>query len=299
MTIPTAHEPVPPPVSVSIGHWTDESALTGCTVVLFSERVSAVVDVRGGAPGTRETDLLHVGAQVRAADAILLTGGSAFGLAAADGVVAWLAEHDRGFPTPAGPVPIVPAAVIYDLTIGDATAPNRESGYQACESALPLIQAVHGRSGAGTGATVRKLWGSDLIRRAGLGIATVATTSGAVTAVVVVNAAGAPTSLFGQPDAFTLERALLGLSPDGESIQNTTIGVVIVDADVDHDTLTRCGISAHDGLARSIRPSHTLFDGDLFFAAGLSSGHPEPAVCTQLAVASELAVEAAIAQAVS
>src|SRR5437870_5476304 len=162
----------PTAIRASAGHWTDHNALTGCTVVLFDRLAPAVVDVRGGAPGTRETDLLAPGRLVRSVDAILLAGGSAFGLAAADGVMRYLREQDRGVSTPAGPVPIVPAAVIFDLAVGLPIAPNADAGYQACLSARPIGDLPRGRIGAGVGATTGKLLGGSA-QRGGLGVSTV------------------------------------------------------------------------------------------------------------------------------
>ena len=287
------------PVPVSVGHWTDVEAQTGCTVVVFDRPVLAAVDVRGGAPGTRETDLLRPERLVRRVDAILLTGGSAFGLAAADGVVRWLAERGRGFATTAGPVPIVPAAVIYDLAVGAPTAPDGAAGYRACEAAGPVADSARGRVGAGTGATVAKAtWRPT---RGGVGIASL----GPVTAIVVVNAFGAvidPGS--GAPVGEAMEgdpRRLIVAGSDGGAPygESSTLGVVLVAEPCDHAGLQRCAIAAHDGFARAIRPCHTPFDGDLVFAVGLTDGAPSPHQVLRLATAAELAVEQAIVDAVT
>src|SRR5947209_5110967 len=175
---------------VTVGHWTDLEAGTGCTVVLCEPAAVAGVDVRGAAPGTRETDLLRPGSLVGRVDAILLTGGSAFGLAAATGVVRFVEEHGRGFPTVAGRVPIVPAAVLFDLGIGRADVrPDDASGYAACLAAGLAIE--EGCVGAGTGATVAKLGGPAGARKSGLGTHAVALADGSVVAaLVVVNAVG-------------------------------------------------------------------------------------------------------------
>src|SRR5680860_143908 len=147
--------------SVRIGHWTNPQATSGCTVLLFDSLTPAAVDVRGGAPGTRETDLLASERTVRSVDAIVLTGGSAFGLASADGVMRFLRERGRGYPTSAGPVPIVTAAVIFDLRQETVGLPNAESGYRACQNASLLPLEFAGRTGGGAGATIRKVWGSE------------------------------------------------------------------------------------------------------------------------------------------
>jgi L-aminopeptidase/D-esterase-like protein len=286
----------PNPIQVAAGHWTDREALTGCTVLLFDRPAPAVVDVRGGAPGTRETDLLAPGRLVRSVDAILLSGGSAFGLAAADGVVRYLWEQERGVATPAGPVPIVSAAVIFDLAIGLPTAPNADAGYRACLAAQPVDAIERGRVGAGIGATTGKLLGGSP-SRGGLGVSTVGWSAGSVCALVVVNAAGDivdPAS--GAPDR--RERLLFGASDPGER-QATTLGVVLVNAPVDETALTRCAVAAHDAFARIIRPCHTIFDGDLVFAVGLVSGAPSPTEVVSVTTATELATERAVRDAVT
>jgi L-aminopeptidase/D-esterase-like protein len=288
-------------ISFQVGHWTDSTAQTGCTVVLFDRAAPTVVDVRGGSPGTRETDLLSVGRLVRSADAILLTGGSAFGLGAADGVMTFLAERNRGFPTSAGPVPIVPAAVIFDMSTGSSVWPTAPSGYEACVNAMSLSSIERGLVGAGTGATTGKI--ASKSHRGGLGIAKREVKGGQVTALAVVNAAGI---VF---DPHTGKSILDGESDDREALltsrvvsgegQSTTLGVVLVDAPVDEATLTRCAISAHDAFARSIRPCHTLFDGDLVFVSSLRRGTPVPPEVLNVTIATELAMEAAIIDALT
>ncbi len=281
---------------VQIGHWTSDVGNTGCTVLLFEALTPAVVDVRGGAPGTRETDLLRPGSLVGSVDAILLTGGSAFGLAAADGVMTFLKEKNRGVLTRAGAVPIVSGAVIFDLDSADSATPDAGSGYAACMSAGPLPGAFAGRIGAGAGATYQKLWGPEHTRRGGIAISSVATGSGTVTALVVLNAVGTsafPSDASGNQQ-LTREAVLAHLAPPS-SREATTIGAVIVDLPTDGDLLTRCAIAAHDGLARSIVPAHTVHDGDLFFAAGLRRGEVEESARLTIPIAAELAVERAIA----
>jgi L-aminopeptidase/D-esterase-like protein len=290
------------PIQVAAGHWTDYDARTGCTVILFDRPTPAVVDVRGGAPGSRETDLLAPGRLVRSVDAILLAGGSAFGLAAADGVMRFLRDRGRGVATPAGPVPIVPAAVIFDLAVGRPTAPNADAGYEACLSAGPIERVRRGLIGTGVGATTGKLFGQPA-RRGGFGVSTIAWAAGTVTALVVVNAAGAVVDaatgndlLDGGPDR--REQILTVGTPLGER-EATTLGVVLLNAPADETALTRCAVAAHDAFARSIRPCHTIFDGDLVFAVGPLQGVPSPADILGVTTATELAMERAIVDAVT
>jgi len=290
------------PIGVAAGHWTDHDAMTGCTVVLFDRPAPAVVDVRGGAPGTRETDVLAPGRLVRHVDAILLTGGSAFGLAAADGVMRYLQEQGRGVATSAGPVPIVPAAVIYDLAVGHPTAPDAESGRAACVAAGPTAALDRGRNGVGCGATTRKIYAGEP-QRGGFGVATIDWPGGLVTALVVVNAVGTvvdPNTGRGVLDGEGDRRARLleSVANSGEG-QATTLGVVLVSAPVDEACLTRSAVAAHDAFARAIRPCHTIFDGDLVFAAGLVAGFPSPIEVARVATATELAMERAIIDAVT
>ncbi|MEA2595690.1 MAG: hypothetical protein QOF01_2159 [Thermomicrobiales bacterium] len=290
------------PIDVVAGHWTDRDALTGCTVVLFDRPAPAVVDVRGGAPGSRETDLLAPGRLVRSVDAILLTGGSAFGLAAADGVMRFLQEQGRGVATPAGPVPIVPAAVIYDLAVGKPIAPDAGSGYSACLAAGPIGNLERGQVGAGTGASTGKLFGGRA-SRGGFGAATIAWADSSVTALVAVNSAGAVFDANSNRDALGgeadgREQLLVG-APDVGERQATTLGIVLVSAPVDETALTRCAVAAHDAFARSIRPCHTIFDGDLVFAVGLVRGAPSPVEVVGVTTATELAMERAIVDAVT
>ena len=258
---------------IKVGHATDSSARTGCTVVLCPGGATAGVDVRGGAPGTRETEALRPGRFVQKAHAVLLTGGSAFGLDAAGGVVQYLEERDVGFPTGPARVPIVPAAVIFDLGTGDANArPDREMGYQACLNATDEPVAM-GAIGAGTGATVGKAPGVDP-SPGGIGSACIRLESGLiVAAITVVNALGNivhPTTgeiLAGgkENDAFVdiTERLLdADLAPG----TNTTIGVIATNAALSVAEANRVAEMAHDGLARAIHPAHTMFDGDTLFA---------------------------------
>ncbi len=283
------------PASYTIGHWTDRDALTGCTVVLFDRLVPAAFEARGGAPGTRETDLLRSSASVRSVDAILLGGGSAPGLRAADGVVRYLQERQRGFPTPAGPVPIVPAAVIFDLAAGSAVSPRDVNGYDACLTAVAPADVERGPVGAGIGARFGMVNRAHPPQQGGFGSATVASAAGSVAAYIVVNAVGEVVT----PDHDTdIRPHLLGMRMTAEGREATTIGVVVTDAPVDHRTLERMTIAAHDGMARMIRPCHTPMDGDAIFSVGLREGPVDSMTTMALGVATELAVERAILDAV-
>ena len=264
---------------IKVGHATNATARTGCTVILCPEGATAGVDVRGAAPGTRETDALRSGRLVQKAHAVLLTGGSAFGLDAAGGVVQYLEEQNVGFP--AGPVrvPIVPAAVIFDLGVGDAKVrPDREMGYQACLNATNEPVAM-GTIGAGTGATVGKAPGvtSSL---GGVGSACIRLDSGLiVAAIAVVNALGnvvhpqtGQIVAGGKVDGnfVDLTERLLGANIVHGT--NTTIGVVATNAALIPAEVNRVAEMAHDGMARAIRPSHTMSDGDTLFALA-TGGH--------------------------
>jgi L-aminopeptidase/D-esterase-like protein len=293
------------PIGVAVGHWADAGALTGCTVVVFDRPASAVVDVRGGAPGTRETDLLAPGRLVRHVDAIMLTGGSAFGLAAADGVMRHLAELGRGVATPAGPVPIVPAAVIFDLAVGRPVAPDARAANLACAARVPVASVERGQVGVGTGATTDKLL-SGTRARGGFGAAHQDCSGGSVRALVVVNAAGTVVDPgTGRPilDGTSDERLRLlenaSTAPTMGAREATTIGVLLVSAPADESALIRAAVAGHDAIARAIRPSHTIFDGDIVFACGLVPGAPTPADILATSIAAELAMERAIVDAVT
>lgn len=257
---------------IFVGHTTDLEAATGCTVVLVEPAAVASVDVRGSAPGTRETDLLQPGTLVQAVNAILLTGGSAFGLGAADGVMRWLEERGRGFKAPAGPVPIVPAAVLYDLNIGNVRRPpDAAAGYAACEAASTIVE--EGCVGAGTGATFAKISGRNGIRKGGIGTASATTFDGfTVGAIVAVNAVGTVVAANGT-DMTTYEPTEM-FPPDFSTAQegtNTTIAVVATDAKLDKASVRKIAEMAHDGMAHAIRPAHTLYDGDTIFAVATAT----------------------------
>jgi len=263
---------------VEVGHATNHVALTGCTVVLCRQGAIAGGSVRGLAPGTRETDLLRPGTLVEKAHGILLTGGSAFGLAAADGVMRYLEEQGIGFDTGIARVPIVPGAVLYDLALGDASVrPDGAMGYSACQVAS-AHEGRQGNIGAGTGATVGKLLGMARAMKAGLGTASLRAGRLVVAALVAVNAfgdvvdpasgaivAGARTAA---NDGFVnTSLALRGpVMRHVLALQNTLIGVIATNARLDVAQVNEVAASAHDGLARVVRPAHTLYDGDTFFA---------------------------------
>ncbi|HET9612401.1 MAG TPA: P1 family peptidase [Acidimicrobiales bacterium] len=267
-----------------VGHWTDAAAATGCTVVLFPEGTVASGEVRGGAPATREFALLDPTRTVARLDALMLSGGSAFGLAAADGALRFCEERGMGFPTPAGPVPIVVGLALFDLLVGDpAVRPGPDQGYAACVAATAGPVEV-GRVGAGTGATVGgggaaipgRVPGAG--RRPG-GLVTAAARSGdlVVAALVAVNAAGAP----GGDDATAVDLAASagaaaaasgGAAPAGVGMTgfgNTTVGLVATNAALDKLACHLVAQSAHDGLARAVFPAHGRSDGDAFVAAAV------------------------------
>lgn len=253
---------------VLAGHATDRVGMTGCTVVLCPGGATAAVEVRGSAPGTRETDLLRPGNLVERVHAVLLAGGSAFGLDAASGVVRYLEERDLGFDTGIVRVPVVPAAVLFDLGVGDPRArPSPGMGYLAClnAGASPLGE---GRIGAGTGATVGKWSGNPA--PGGVGRASRRLASGAVVGVVVaVNALGE----IGEPErpAYRGRAGRGGTGPPGAGT-HTTLVVVATDVDLPRVEARKVAEMAHDGLARSIRPSHTMYDGDAVFVLATGRG---------------------------
>jgi len=265
---------------IKVGHATDMDALTGCTVILCEEGAVAGVDVRGSAPGTRETDAIRTIGLVPAANAILLTGGSAFGLDAAGGVMQFLEERGFGFPVGSLVVPIVPAAVIFDLAVGNPKVrPDKQMGYQACLNANEGA-VVEGSIGAGTGATVGKYPGTKP-SKGGVGTASIVSNANetpiVVGVIVVVNSLGNVLNpktgeiIAGARNPKTgefvdiVERMINDAQPDA-SLQNTTIGVVATNAVLNKDGVTKVAQMAHDGLAMAIRPVHTMYDGDTIFA---------------------------------
>ncbi len=268
---------------VEVGHWTDPVARTGVTVITFPEPNVAAVEVRGGAPGSREIAILGPGMRVETIQALVFSGGSAFGLASADGVMRRLEADGRGHPTLVGRVPIVPAAVVFDLAVGDATVrPGPEEGASAYD-ARSSDPVVAGKIGAGTGASVAAWRGPDARRDGGIGSAAVPVAGpnggdgpgweGTVAALVVVNAVG---------DAFTLEGEPLTGGPHVPAqvpvrppavMEQTTLVAVAVDARLSRAELSRVIIRSHDALGVCFRPAHTRFDGDAVFAVA-TGGEP-------------------------
>jgi L-aminopeptidase/D-esterase-like protein len=264
------------PDGVRIGHWTDREAWTGCTVCLLPEGSVASCEVRGGAPGTLGSDLLQPSSAGPGANAILLTGGTAFGLAAVDGVVRWLAERGIGFETPVASVPLVGAAVVYDLGLGDAgVRPGAGAGYAACAAASRRVE--RGSVGAGTGCTVGKLLGPGHWTKGGFGLASAELPGGgSLTAAAVVNGVG---------DVLDADGSVLaGIRRDGAFVPSeqviatgaairrpwreaTTLVCVLTDVALTKTEAWMCARAANAGVARAVSPVWTPFDGDTVFCA--------------------------------
>jgi L-aminopeptidase/D-esterase-like protein len=272
---------------VKVGHFTESRRPTGCTVLLFEKGATAGVDVRGGAPGTRETDLLNPVNTVQQVYGIVLAGGSAFGLDTASGVMRYLEEHRIGFAMGDIVVPIVPAAILYDLEIGDSKIrPTAESGYKACMAASERV--VEGNVGAGAGATIGKMFGMKQAMKSGLGTASVrvGNTGIVVGAIVAVNAVGdvidprsgkiiaGARNAEGSGFMDSMARIREGYSVRADAATNTTIGVVATNVALDKAQATKVAQMAHDGLARTIYPVHTPSDGDTIFAVATGAITP-------------------------
>jgi L-aminopeptidase/D-esterase-like protein len=302
---------------IEVGQAQDDSALTGCTVIVCRKGAVAGVDVRGSAPGTRETDLLNPINLVEKVHAVLLAGGSAFGLDAASGVVKYLEEKKIGFNAGMAKVPIVPAAILFDLGIGSAKIrPDAEMGYQACAAASKANPA-EGNAGAGTGASVGKLFGAALSMKSGIGSVSLNIGNGIIVgAIVAVNAFGdviengkiiaglrsgkvGPIKVGGKD--FFADTIEMMKNPVGRNVMgfatraNTVIGAVATNAALTKTQATKVAQMAHDGLARVIRPAHTMLDGDTIFA--LSTGNKKSDVTTIGTFAAE-AISQAILRAV-
>ena len=293
---------------VKVGHHTLTARPTGCTVILTPAGAVATVDIRGSSPGTREIALLDPTNTVQQIHAIVLSGGSAFGLAAADGVMRYLEEHDIGYETRAAKVPIVPAAILYDLGVGDdpSIRPTADCGYQAARSASNAPVA-EGSIGAGAGATVGKLGGANRAMKGGIGTALSVLPNGIqVAALMAVNAVGDIVD----PDTGDIVAGVR--TPDGKSLadwrtllnilrptddnthDNTTIGVVATNATLDKAQLALVARMAHDGLARAVRPSHTPADGDAVFAIATGQVDGDVSLLQLGAVAAEVTAEAIV-----
>ncbi len=300
---------------IRVGHADDAEALTGCTVILCEEGAVGGVDQRGGAPGTRETDPLHPLHLVQRVHAVVLAGGSAFGLDAASGAVRYLEERGVGFEVGVVKVPIVPAAILFDLGVGRSDRrPDAAMGYAACRAAS-TERPAEGNAGAGMGATVGKILGLPGATKGGLGTASVDLGHGvAVGAIVAVNAfgdvtdprtgrvlagarpvEGSPPAAAGSPfvDTLSVMRSMVGQPwlRFGRR-ENTVIGVVATNARLDKEGANKVAQMAHDGLARAVRPAHTMLDGDTLFA--LSTGGAEADVNILGAFAAEVVARAIV-----
>ncbi len=297
---------------IEVGHYTDLEAATGCTVVLCRQGATGGVDVRGSAPGTRETDLLRPMNLVEKVHAVVLTGGSAYGLDASGGVMRWLEEHGIGFDVGVGLVPCVSSAVLFDLAIGDAAVrPGPEAGYAACQVASdgPVAE---GCVGAGTGATVGKLFGPALAIKAGLGTAARLIHGGVtVGALVAVNAFGdvidpdsgqqlaGPRDPSGRGLTDTQSRMLGDLSQTMLGFpSNTSLAVVATDAVLTKEGANKMAQMAQDGLARSIRPVHTMWDGDTVFAMATGRKEGVPVDVSVVGTVAALVLAEAVVRAV-
>lgn len=292
--------------NLRVGHYTDARRPTGCTAVLFENGAVAGVDVRGSAPGTRETDLLNPINSVQTINAIMLSGGSAFGLDTASGAMRYLDEHGIGFHVGKIVVPIVPAAILFDLNVGDSSIrPDATAGYKACQAASSG-SVPEGNQGAGAGATVGKFFGSEYAMKSGIGTASIKLPEGlVVAALVAVNAAGdvidfrsgrilaGARNESGQGFRNTVYQMTRGDWKPAGSSGHTTIGVVATNAALTKTEATKVAQMAHDGLARTISPIHTPADGDTIFAAATATLHSQ----TSLTLVGALAAEA-IARAV-
>jgi len=292
-------------VGIKVGHYTDKEVITGCTVILCEQGAAAGVDVSGSAPGTRETELLRPGNLVEKVQAVVLSGGSAFGLDAASGVMNYLEERGIGHETSAGLVPIVPAAIIFDLAIGSPRIrPGAEAGYKACLAATDA-QVAEGCVGAGTGATVGKILGMERATKSGLGMASQELADGVVVAaLMVVNAFGdvidvrtgkviaGPRRSSGEGFLSTAELLRRGKSKRGAASPNTVIGVVASNGQLGKAQANKLAQMAEAGIARSIDPCRTMYDGDVIFA--LSSGNKKADINVLGSVAAEVVAAAII-----
>jgi L-aminopeptidase/D-esterase-like protein len=301
---------------IQVGHAQDDDALTGCTAILCRKGAVAGVEVRGGAPGTRETDLLNPINLVQKVHAVVLAGGSAFGLDAASGVMRYLEEQKIGFNTGVAKVPIVPSAILFDLNLGRSDRrPDAEMGYQAAASASN-VPPREGNFGAGTGASIGRILGLNQGMKTGVGTASVDIGGGVVVgAIVAVNAFGdvidpqtgeiiagvrsrkSKSMRKGEPgyfgDTLKLMRTLYGRTTMAVATHfNTVIGVVATNAKFDKAEAAKIAQMAHDGLARTVRPAHTMLDGDTLFA--LSTGRRLADVSTVGAYAAEVTAQAIV-----
>lgn len=294
---------------IEIGQATCAEAGTGCTVVLCRAGAVGGVDVRGGGPATRETDLLRPENMVQRVNAVMLSGGSAFGLDAASGAMRWLEEHDAGFDVGVGVVPIVCGASLFDLTCGHADVrPDAEMGYEACEEAKGEGVLEEGCAGAGTGATVGKAFGMERAMKAGVGAAGFQAGDVQVAAVSAVNALGTVVAADGTPLAGLLSADMTHVLPVDEATAelatlfgsvpqtNTTITCVVTNATLSKAQATKVAQISHDGYARAIRPVHTSGDGDTVFVLATCE---VPAACDLVGLLAADACEEAIRRGVT
>lgn len=292
---------------IRVGHMTHLEGATGCTVILCPEGTVGGVDQRGGAPGTRETDLLRPMHLVNTVTAVVLSGGSAYGLATADGVMRWLEEHNLGYKSSAGfLVPIVSAAILMDLGIGKVgIRPDAAMGYAACEAAsdAPVEQ---GCVGAGTGCRIGAMLGNEYATKGGIGSASVELVDGLVVAALcAVNCVGDVVDESGEiiaglrqpPDGNTFQGMMNVMkniahmeAPPPRSDSNTIIGVVATNAKLNKEQVNKVAQMAHDGLAQAVRPAHTMWDGDTLFA--LATGEKPANVTAIGAYAAEMVAQA-------
>jgi L-aminopeptidase/D-esterase-like protein len=304
--------PLPMPEGFSVGHWSDAEARTGCTVVIPPPETRGGVDVRGGGPGTRETDVIDPMAGSHQVTGVVLAGGSAFGLAAADGAARWLEEHGRGYPTPGGLVPIVPAAVVYDLIEGDPSVrPGPEQGYAACEAAAAGVPR-RGAVGAGSGTAVGKLFGRERATAAGVGYAAARGGRGdVVAALAVANAFGDVITEDGSVLAGPLgddrtmcstadEIAGMEGAPDWTRLEerNTTLVCLMTDAPLSTPGCTRVARMASGGVARAVNPTFSDVDGDVVFCLASGSGEPDRFTAISVGTIAATVTAAAIRDAV-
>lgn len=292
---------------IEVGHYTDTRRPTGCSVVIARDGAVAGVDVRGAAPGTRETDLLEPTHLIEKVHAVMLAGGSAWGLDAASGTMRWLEEHGIGLNVGVGLVPLVPAAVLFDLHLGDGRIrPDAAAGYAACEAASGARPA-EGNVGAGAGATVGKLFGPEFSMKSGIGTAAVQVGGITVGALIACNAVGDVIDpCTGHPiaGARTAQGDALRDAPaavlHGEALHpmlagsNTTVGVIATDAPLTKAQARRLAVSAHDGLARTISPVHTMSDGDTLFALATGRAGASPGMTVLAVMAAEAVARATL-----
>ena len=293
---------------IEVGHFTESRRPTGCSVVIARDGAVCGVDVRGSAPGTRETDLLEPGNLVGKIHAVMLSGGSGWGLDTATGAMRWLEEHGIGLEVvPGMHLPLVPAAVLFDLMVGDPRIrPDAAAGYSAC-TAASNARPTEGSVGAGAGATVGKLFGADRAMKGGIGTASIRVGDVTVGALIACNALGDVID----PD--TAQVIAGARSADGLALldsrcallrgeapipilagSNTTIGVIATDAALTKLQARKLAQVAHDGLARSINPVHTMSDGDTLFALGTGKAASTPGMMVLAAMAAEVTARAVV-----